>query len=199
MYVGAETYRARWRDDRADAFGIDPLPGVSLVELERRLEETVRAEGIPGQVIRKEEQIENISATVDQIFSIAEGIQLAALVVAFLTIVNTMFTAVLERRWEFGLQQAVGMGRRQLGRTVLLEAAGIGIVGGVGAVVLGAGLGVLMLTSMNFLYAFDIPYRAPWELFGVALVAGTAIAAASAVYPRRLATRLHIVECLRYE
>ncbi|HEV2757220.1 MAG TPA: FtsX-like permease family protein [Actinomycetota bacterium] len=199
MYMSAETYRQKWGDDRADAFGIDPEPGVSVPELERRLEETVAREGIPAQVIRKEDQIENIAATVDQIFSIAEGIQLAALVVAFLTIVNTMFTAVLERRWEFGLQQAVGMGRRQLGRTVLLEAAGIGVVGGAGAVVLGAALGFLMLTSMNFLYAFDIPYRPPWELFLVSLAAGTAIAAASAVYPRRLATRLQIVECLRYE
>jgi putative ABC transport system permease protein len=199
MYMSTETYRSKWGDDRADAFGIDPEPGVAVAELERRLNDVVEREGIPAQVIRKEEQIENISATVDQIFSIAEGIQLAALVVAFLTIVNTMFTAVLERRWEFGLQQAVGMGRRQLGRTVLLEAAGIGVTGGAGAVVLGSALGFLMLTSMNFLYSFDIPYRPPWMLFLVALVAGTAIAAASAIYPRRLATRLQIVECLRYE
>ncbi|MDQ3953099.1 MAG: ABC transporter permease, partial [Actinomycetota bacterium] len=199
MYLAAETYRRHWHDDRADAFGVDPLPGASIADVERGLEETVEAEGMPARVIRKEEQIEDISATVDQIFSIAEGIQLAALLVAFLTIVNTMFTAVIERRWEFGLQQAIGMGRRQLGWTVVLEAAGIGIVGGAGAIVLGSGLGVLMLLSMNFLYAFDIPYLPPWELFGLAVVAGTAIAAVSAVYPRRLATRLQIVECLRYE
>lgn len=199
MYLSAETYRRHWLDDRADAFGVDPEPGVSVAALEQRLEEVVGAEGMPATVIRKEEQIENIAATVDQIFSIAEGIQLAALLVAFLTIVNTMFTAVIERRWEFGLQQAIGMGRRQLGRTVVLEAAGIGLVGGAGAVILGAGLGVLMLLSMNFLYAFDIPYRPPWALFVTAVAAGTALAAASAIYPRRLATRLQIVECLRYE
>ncbi|HEX2057296.1 MAG TPA: FtsX-like permease family protein [Actinomycetota bacterium] len=199
MYIAAETYRRHWFDDRADAFGVDPLPGVPVATVERRLRATVESEGMPARVIRKEEQIENISATVDQIFSIAEGIQLAALLVAFLTIVNTMFTAVIERRWEFGLQQAIGMGRRQLGWTVVLEAAGIGIVGGAGAIVLGSGLGVLMLLSMNFLYAFDIPYQPPWELFAFALAAGTALAALSAVYPRRLATRLQIVECLRYE
>lgn len=199
MYMSTETYRRYWNDDRADSFGVDPAPGVAIGDLERRLEEAVEAEGMPAQVIRREEQIESIATTVDQIFSIAEGIQLAALLVAFLTIVNTMFTAVIERRWEFGLQQAIGMGRRQLGRTVVLEAAGIGLVGGAGAVVLGSGLGVLMLLSMNFLYAFDIPYQPPWTLFVVALAAGTAIAAVSAVYPRRLATRLHIVECLRYE
>ena len=199
MYIAAETYRRHWLDDRADTFGIDPLPGVSIAALERRLDGAVEEAGIPARVIRREEQIENIATTVDQVFSIAEGIQLAALVVAFLTIVNTMFTTVIERRWEFGLQQAIGMGRRQLGRTVVLEAAGIGVVGGAGAIVLGTGLGVLMLVSMNFLYAFDIPYRPPWTLFAVALVAGTALAALSAVYPRRIATRLSIVECLRYE
>ena len=199
MYMGAETYTHYWHDSQADAFGVDPEPGVSVADLEVRLEAAVESAGIPGRVIRKEEQIENVSETVDRIFSIAEGIQLAALVVAFLTIVNTMFTAVLERRWEFGLQQAVGMGRRQLGRTVVLEAAGIGLIGGVGALVLGTALGILMLTSMNFLYSFSIPYRVPWGLFALALVAGTAIAALSAVYPRRLATRLEIIECLRYE
>lgn len=199
MYISAATYRRHWLDDRADSFGIDPEPGVAVADLERRLEGVIEAEGIPAQVVRKEEQIESISATVDQIFSIAEGIQLAALLVAFLTIVNTMFTAVIERRWEFGLQQAIGMGRRQLGRTVVLEAAGIGLVGSAGAILLGTGLGLLMLLSMNFLYAFDIPYEPPWTLFAVSIAAGTAIAAASAVYPRRLATRLRIVECLRYE
>lgn len=199
MYMSAETYRSHWADDRADAFGVDPEPGASIAAVESGLRETIEAEGMPARVIRKEEQIENIAATVDQIFSIAEGIQLAALLVAFLTIVNTMFTAVLERRWEFGLQQALGMGRRQLGRTVVLEAAGIGLIGGAGAVLLGAGLGVLMLLSMNFLYAFDIPYQPPWALFAISVVAGTAIAAASAIYPRRVAARLQIVECLRYE
>jgi ABC-type antimicrobial peptide transport system permease subunit len=73
------------------------------------------------------------------------------------------------------------------------------VIGGVGAVVLGTGLGVLMLVSMNFLYAFDIAYQPPWTLFAVAVASGTAIAAVSAIYPRRLATRLQIVECLRYE
>lgn len=199
MYMSAETYRRHWLDDRADAFGIDPEPGVPIATLEQRVEDVVEAEGMPAQVIRKEEQIENIAATVDQIFSIAEGIQLAALLVAFLTIVNTMFTAVLERRWEFGLQQAIGVGRRQLGRTVVLEAAGIGLVGGAGAVLLGTALGILMLLSMNFLYAFDIPYQPPWALFVIAVVAGTVMAAASAIYPRRVAARLSIVECLRYE
>jgi putative ABC transport system permease protein len=128
-----------------------------------------------------------------------QGIQLAALVVAAITIANTLFTAVLERRWEMGLQRAIGMGGRQLSRSVLLEAAGIGVIGGIGGALLGTASGMVMLGSMEAQFAWEVPYQLPWELWLLAIAGGATLAGAVGVVPSRLAARTSIIESLRYE
>ena len=73
----------------------------------------VDAQGLPAEVVTKQHMIDAVLDTVRGLFSLARGIELAALVIAALIIANTMLTAVFERRWEFGLQRAVGMGARR--------------------------------------------------------------------------------------
>ncbi|HEU4480683.1 MAG TPA: ABC transporter permease, partial [Actinomycetota bacterium] len=134
-----------------------------------------------------------------QMFSVARAVQLAALVVAALAIANTMFIAVLERRWELGLQRAVGMDGRALAKTLLAEAGAIGLMGGVGAWIVGISTGYLMVEDMERAYAFSFPFEVPVDLMAITLVVGGAIALAAAVAPSRTALRTPIVEALRFE
>ncbi|HEY7876457.1 MAG TPA: ABC transporter permease, partial [Actinomycetota bacterium] len=109
VYMDYETYAEIWDDDKADEFGVLPDGTVPLDVLESRLDELVADSGLPARVFEKSELVERIRRIVEGTFSLGRGIQFAALVVAALTIANTMFTAVLERRWEMGLQRALGM------------------------------------------------------------------------------------------
>ncbi|UCC85738.1 MAG: ABC transporter permease [Anaerolineales bacterium] len=70
-----------------------------------------------------------------------------ALVIASLGLINTTSMSVIERVRELGVRRAVGMTRQQVERMVLLEAAGVGVVGALlgGVVGLGAAL-MYMLT-----------------------------------------------------
>jgi putative ABC transport system permease protein len=133
------------------------------------------------------------------IFSMARGIQLAALVVAALTIANTMFTAVLERRWQTGLQRALGMGRKDITRALTLEATAIGIVGGAGALIVGAGIGILMTRLMEAQYSWRVPFEPPLGLIVFAVIGATVISVLAGLLPTRLAVRTTIIESLRYE
>ena len=199
LYIDHTTYTRFWNDDKVDQFGVLLDEGVEIDTAAARLEDAVAAEGAPARVLRKEELIGRILDTVEGTFSLGQGIQLAALVVAAITIANTMFTAVLERRWEMGLQRAIGMGGRQLRRSVLLEAAGIGVIGGIGGVILGTVAGFMMMRSMEAQFQWDIRFEAPLALWGIAVVGAAALAALVGAGPSRVATKASIIESLRYE
>jgi len=55
---------------------------------------------------------------VDGVLTMVNGIISLAVVIALIGIANTLALSVLERTRELGLVRAVGMTRRQLGRTV---------------------------------------------------------------------------------
>ena len=193
------TYASFWHADTADQFYVVTEPGFSQADVTANIQHMLREDGVPAYVRTREGSIDDLVSTVLGLLSLAQLIGLAALIVAAITIANTMFTAVLERRWEFGLQRAVGMGRRQLGRSVLLEALVIGALGGAGAVLLGAGMGMLMIQGMRAGFAWIIPFRPPVVQLALVIFGGAALAAAAGSYPRRLAVRTPIIEALRYE
>ena len=199
FYIDHEVYSDLWNDTAVDQFGVLLADGVATPDAAARLEDVVAHNGIPARVFLKEDLIGRILQTVEGTFSLGQGIQLAALVVAAITIANTMFTAVLERRWEMGLQRALGMGNRQLQRSVLLEAAGIGIIGGIGGVILGTVSGILMLASMEFQFEWDIDFQLPIAMWVLGIVGGAALAAVVGLFPSRMASRTPIISSLRYE
>jgi putative ABC transport system permease protein len=199
LYVDYATYEDLWNDHKADQFGILVDPGADIASVTSSLQQVIDDGNVAARVLTKDEVIGRLLDTIEGTFSLAQGIQLAALVVAAITIANTLLTAVLERRWEMGLQRAIGMGGKQLSRSVLLEAAGIGVIGGIGGAILGTVSGMLMLASMEAQFAWEVPFRLPFGMWVLAVVGGVALACAVGLGPSRLATRSSIVESLRYE
>ena len=199
FYLNLSTYQELWKDDKADEFGVLLEEGVSVSAAKSDLEGVVRQQGAPADVFDKDELVARILEVVAGTFELAKGVQLAALVVAALTIANTMFTAVLERRWEMGLQRAIGMGGSQLGRSVLLEAAAIGVIGGVGGVLLGTITAFFMTQAMEAEFSWRIAFELPVFLSALALLGSVVLAAGAGLLPSRMAVRTPIIESLRYE
>lgn len=199
LYIGYTTYTKYWDDHSADQFGVLPEEGADVAEIKAGLERLVADTGISARVFTKEELGARIVSTVEGTFSLANGIQLAALIVAIFTIANTMFTAILERRWEMGLQRALGMSGRQLGGGVLIEAGAIGLIGGIGGAVLGTGSGFVMTKAMEAQFAWRVPFETPWALIAMSVGLGVIVAAGAGAIPSRLAVRTRIIESLRYE
>jgi putative ABC transport system permease protein len=199
LYIDYETYTSIWREHKADEFGVLLDDGASVSEVTRRLDRLVDRTGVPARVFTKDDLIGRLLDTVEGTFSLGRGIQLAALIVALLTIANTMFTAVFERRWEMGLERAVGMSSSQLAREVLLEASGIGLIGGIGGAALGIVAGFLMTQSLEAQFSWQVPFEIPFVQVVVAITGGVVLAAVAGWLPSRLAVRSPIVEALRYE
>ena len=199
MYIDRATYLRYWDDDKVDRFAVTLVPGADEATVARGLRAAIDASGYPAEVLTKRALIERILGAIKGLFSIARGIQIAALLIAILTIANTMFTAVLERRWESGLSRALGMSARDLRRGVVIEAGVIGLVGSGGAAVLGLILGFVMTQIMEVQFSWSVSFHAPWGLLLVALAGGAAASIVAGAVPSRMAAGTPIIEALRYE
>ncbi|HVF52625.1 MAG TPA: FtsX-like permease family protein [Actinomycetota bacterium] len=199
IYIDHGVYASLWNDDKADEFGLLLEDGADPREVKERAEELIATEGLTAVALEKDELIGRIIEVVEGTFSLGQGIQFAALVVALLTIANTMFTAVLERRWELGLERAIGMSGRQVAIEVLLEAVTIGVIGGFGGALLGSASGWVMTQSMEAQFEWSIAFDLPIVLGAGVVLLGTVIAALAGVVPSRLALRASVIDSLRFE
>ncbi len=137
------------------------------------------------------------------------GVGAIALVVAAIGIANTMAMAILERTREIGLMKAIGATNRDVLAIFLGEAAGIGLLGGLGGVLVGwsAGqiLNVLAAVYMAGQWAQqggpppNIAVITPPWLLGSTLLFATLIGLLSGIYPALRAANLIPVMALKYE
>ena len=130
---------------------------------------------------------------------LTRGMTLASLIFAPLALGNAAFTAVTEQRWTLGLQRALGMSRRQIARSLALEAATIGLTGAIGGALVGVGLGIFAIRVLAYQVAVTVHYTIPWSLVAASAVLGVVVAVSATAYPRRIARRVTIVESLRFE
>ena len=137
------------------------------------------------------------------------GVGAIALLVAAIGIANTMAMAILERTREIGLMKAIGAKNKDILSIFLGEAAGIGLVGGLGGVILGWGSSALLnLVALSYFanqasstggsiptMATSTPFWLPIFALAFSLVVGLL----SGLYPALRAATLVPVDALKYE
>ena len=89
------------------------------------------------------------------------------MVIAALGIVNTLTMNVIERVREIGILRAAGMTRRQVWRSVVVEAGVLGLAGAILGIVLGLVVGALMVVLTGG--RLDVASGIPWSVLGLAL------------------------------
>jgi len=180
--AGADAYAVR--------FGAD-----ATTEQRAALDETARSLALEPVTLGRIQGA--IGDALDRVFGLFDALALVAVIVAALGIVNTLTMNVLERVREIGVLRAAGMTRRQVWRSVVVEA---GVTGGIGAicgVAAGLGIGALMVVLAGG--RLDLAVDVPWLAVGVAFALGIGLAMVAAAYPARLASRVSIVRAVGYE
>lgn len=93
---------------------------------------------VPPNPATLRSQVQNSLSTLLSVLS------LAGLGIGFLSITAVTIMSVAQRRSEIGLRRAVGYGRLEISRLIVLEAAGVGMLGGI----LGTSIGVLATVAI---------------------------------------------------
>src|SRR5690606_37926763 len=123
-----------------------------------------------------------------------------ALLIAAMVITNTFQVLVAQRTRTLALLRCIGAGTGQLYRSVLLEAAILGLVASVAGIVVGAGLAQLALAVAP---GFDLGVPLPatitvtTQTVLLPLAVGVGVTVLAAIAPARSATRVAPLAALR--
>ena len=180
--------------------GLNPSVVADRVRKELR-DERDRDEGDEDFTIQTtEELLESFGNILLIVQVVILGIAAISLLVGGIGIMNTMYTAVLERTKEIGIMKAIGARNSDILLIFLIESGLLGLVGGGIGVLFGFGLAKLTewigtaVLGTTFLTAWW-----SWELIVLALAFTFIVGVVSGLLPAYQASKQQAVESLRYE
>ncbi len=180
--------------------GLTTKPGVSQVELRdqarRVLPTGVTARAGDAVAAQNQKEIGKILGFLNTFLLVFAAI---ALVVGIFLIINTFSILVAQRSRELALLRAMGASRRQVNRSVLLEALAVGFIGST----IGLGAGYLLAIALKGLFGLigldvsgtTMPVHVRTVV--VSYVVGILVTLVAAYLPARRASRVAPVEAMR--
>ncbi len=174
----------------------DPL---ALTEVRKRLQESGFAS---FSIMDQLEQFRTVFLIIDSVLGLLGGI---SLLVASFGIANTMIMSILERTREIGIMKAIGAEDREIKLIFFVEAAVLGLVGGVIGVLSAWAIDaianrlayrfILKPQGASFVDFFSLPL---WLSIGAILFA-LIVSILAALYPAARAARIDPVRALRHD
>ncbi|HET8583758.1 MAG TPA: ABC transporter permease [Jatrophihabitans sp.] len=185
-----------------DAVDLAAQPGVSEQALTARVAAKLPSdlEARTGTQVRDDDSA-GVSSTLGFITYLLLGFGIVALLVGTFIIYNTFAMIVAQRQRELALLRAIGAGRKQVRRSVVLEAALIGLLGSLLGLAGGIGLAYGLHALLDALNV-GLPSGGlvlSTRTVVVALVLGTVVTIIAASTPARRAGRIAPVAAMRDE
>jgi len=145
--------------------------------------------------ITSEELSQTIEETLGTISSATTAIELLAIVIGGLGVINTMMMTVFERTREIGVLKSVGWTKKKILSMILGESIVLTLISGIIGSILGILVVILLLKNGgdNMALVFDI------QIFIKAFIVALSVGIIGGLYPAIKASRLSPTEALRYE
>ncbi|MFG2744587.1 ABC transporter permease [Streptomyces chartreusis] len=146
-----------------------------------------------------DENRKDVGAFMDVIKYAMLGFAGIAFLVGIFLIINTFSMLVAQRTREIGLMRAIGSSRRQVNRSVLVEALLLGFIGSVLGVAAGVGIAVGLMKLMSMagmnLSTDDLTVKVTTPVVG--LILGVVVTVLAAYLPARRAGKVSPMAALR--
>src|SRR4030066_1179084 len=141
-------FQSLWSDETLHSAGIYLKEGVS----QETFKETIRERySKPYRlfVVSHRELRKEVLKIFDQTFAITYTLEFIAIIVAILGIINSLNALIIDRQRDIGIFRAIGAFRKQVERTVLVEAGVIGFFSHILGLLCGFLLSVLLIYVIN--------------------------------------------------
>ena len=113
----------------------------------------------------------------DRTFRVTYVLELIALSVAVLGIINTLMTVIAERRRELATLRALGVSRSQIQKLIFWESCYVAGLGAGLGILVGLALSVLLIKVINKQsFGCTIQFTLPWEMLGMAILVALLVA-----------------------
>jgi putative ABC transport system permease protein len=197
--MSREVYAEHWRDPLVNRVWVRTEPGVAIPGVR----EAIAARLGPSHGLRAvsaADMRQHLVTQAQRAFAPMAVIEVVLLVVALLSVGDTLAASVLRRLREIGTLRALGVRRGPVVRIVLVEALVIGALG----LALGAGAGVLLgrlwiHRTLPHLLGWLLAFHFPWARGALVVLATVGVCLVAAILPARRAARLEPAMALRYE
>src|SRR5690349_10357835 len=153
-------------------------------------------------IVDEIDQIRTVFLIIDSVLGLLGGI---SLLVASFGIANTMIMSILERTREIGIMKAIGAEDREIKLIFFVEAAVIGVLGGIVGVLIAWGIdGVANRLAYRFILkpqgaSFIDFFSLPIYLSVGAILFALVVSILAALYPASRAARIDPVRALRHD
>ena len=130
------------------------------------------------------------------------GVYLMLGVLAFpslIAILNTLAIGVIERTREIGMLRAIGATRRQVWKTIVVEAILLSAIGTAFGILAGLYLSYVMVQGIGASGIFRMEYSFPLAGVLSATAVGLIFGVIASLLPARQASNMEIIKALRYE
>lgn len=196
LHMEREAARRLFDVGGVDVFMIKAYP-VERAAVEARLRELTQRHGLMLHSFA--ELSSQLDAMLDGVVGSLWGLLVLGFIVAGFGIANTLTMNVLEQTRELALLRVVAMTRRQVAKTVLAQAFVVGLIGIVIGFLAGATTAWIISLTMLPLLGYHIGFALHADLVCGCLVLALVIVLIAAWIPARRATRLDLLEALKYE
>ncbi len=199
VVMARDVYREHFQDDRVDIFELY-MKDMERLEDTRRAITEAHGRQYDLYVMTNHELRQEAMGLIEDAFAVTYAMEMMAVLLALLGVINTLLAAVLDRTREIGLLRAVGAGKGHVLRLFVGEAAFIGLSGGLLGVAAGTVMGLIVtLSAGEQATGWSFPFLFPTAVAVHMSVVSTLCAAVAGVYPARRAASLDVVEALAYE
>ncbi|AVH58261.1 MULTISPECIES: ABC transporter permease [Streptomyces] len=185
---------------RFTQFNLTAESGVTHAQLKQDVSQALDG---PYKVQTQKELADENREGVGEFMSVIKYAMLGFAGIAFLVgiflIINTFSMLVAQRTREIGLMRAIGSSRKQVNRSVLIEATFLGVIGSILGVGAGVGIAVGLMKLMSMagmnLSTADLTVKATTPVAG--LVLGVIVTVLAAYVPARRAGKVSPMAALR--
>jgi putative ABC transport system permease protein len=192
-------YKKYWRDDLVDAFDLWLERGADEPAVMRKVKED-HGERYELFISTHRELRDSVVKIMEQSFVVNYAVEIVAVIVAIFSVINSLLASVLDRTREIGVLRAIGATQAQIRRIVLLEAAWMGVVGGL----LGLFAGTIMayhhvVYNTKVLTGWTFQFYYPYDVALFSVFAAVVLCLAAGYGPAKQAAATPIVSAIGYE